>query len=146
MVLPQKAPLRARLDVVMVLPQKAPLQAQPQEPLQARPQGPLREPQSEMLQAFITQSAERPSEILRPPLQFRPTACAVHAEGSCAAEPAFAAITLTGVSLRKRSASKKRRHGRWAATTMCRNLSARANCCRKFVSTCNSSYHDCCNA
>jgi hypothetical protein len=96
MVLPQKAPLRARLDVVMVLPQKAPLQARPQEPLQARPQEPLREPQSEMVQAFITQSEAQPSEILRPLLQFRPTACVVHAEGSYAAESALAAITLTG--------------------------------------------------
>jgi hypothetical protein len=96
MVLPRKAPLRARLDVVMVLPQKAPLQARPQEPLQARPQEPLWEPQSEMAQAFIMQSEAQPSEILRPLLQFRPTACVVHAEGSYAAESALAAITLTG--------------------------------------------------
>jgi hypothetical protein len=96
MVLPRKALLRARLDVVMVLPQKAPLQARPQEPLQARPQEPLWEPQSEMVQAFITQSEAQPSEILRPLLQFRPTACVVHAEGSYAAEAALAAITLTG--------------------------------------------------
>jgi hypothetical protein len=88
MVLPRKALLRARLDVVMVLPQKAPLQARPQEPLW--------EPQSEMVQAFITQSEAQPSEILRPLLQFRPTACVVHAEGSYAAESALAAITLTG--------------------------------------------------
>ena len=35
-----------------------------------------------------------------------------------------------------RSAAKKRRRGRRAAMTMCRNLSAPANCCRKFGSTC----------
>ena len=33
------------------------------------------------------------------------------------------------------SAAKKRRRGRRAAMTMCRNLLARANCYRKFVST-----------
>jgi hypothetical protein len=66
MVLPLlKALPSALLDVVMVLPQKALLSAQPQEP--------LREPQPELLQAFITQSAEQPSEVLRHLLQFRPT-------------------------------------------------------------------------
>ena len=54
--------------------------------LSAQPQEPLREPQPELLQAFITQSAEQPSEILRHLLQFRPTACVVHSEGSYAAE------------------------------------------------------------
>ena len=33
------------------------------------------------------------------------------------------------------SAAKKRKRGRQAAMTMCRNHSASANCCRKFVST-----------
>ena len=33
------------------------------------------------------------------------------------------------------SAARKRKRGRQAAMTTCRNLSARANCCRKFVST-----------
>jgi len=37
------------------------------------------------------------------------------------------------------SAAKKRRRGRRAAMTMCRNLLARANCCRKFACTCNNS-------
>ena len=36
-----------------------------------------------------------------------------------------------------RSAAKTRRRGQRAAMTVCRNLSARANCCRKFGSTCN---------
>ena len=35
-------------------------------------------------------------------------------------------------------AAKKRRRGQWAAMTVCRNLSARATYCRKFVITCNS--------
>ena len=78
MVLPLlKALPSALLDVVMVLPQKALLSAQPQEP--------LREPQPELLQAFITLS-----EILRRLLQFRPTACVVHSEGSYAADAALA--------------------------------------------------------
>jgi CheY-like chemotaxis protein len=38
-----------------------------------------------------------------------------------------------------RLAAKKRRRGRRAAMTVCRNLSARANCCRKFAITCNKS-------
>ena len=40
-----------------------------------------------------------------------------------------------------RSVAKKRRRGRLAAMTMCRNLSVRANCWRKFVTTCNSGWH-----
>ena len=35
-----------------------------------------------------------------------------------------------------RLAVKKGRRGQWAAMTACRNRSARANCCRKFGSTC----------
>ena len=37
------------------------------------------------------------------------------------------------------NAAKKRRRGQRAAMTACRNLSARANCCRKFGITCNKS-------
>src|SRR5215470_12021153 len=33
------------------------------------------------------------------------------------------------------SAARKRRHGRQAAMTLCRSLTARASSCRKFVST-----------
>ena len=44
------------------------------------------------------------------------------------------------------SAAKKRRHGRRAAMTMCRNLSARANCYRKFVSTYPRQPIICCTA
>jgi CheY-like chemotaxis protein len=38
-------------------------------------------------------------------------------------------------------AAKKRRRGLRAAMTACRNLSARATCCQKFVITCNKSLH-----
>jgi ActR/RegA family two-component response regulator len=40
-----------------------------------------------------------------------------------------------------RSVGKKRRRGRRAVMTMCRNLLARANCWRKFGITCNSGWH-----
>ena len=39
-------------------------------------------------------------------------------------------------SLPTRSAVKRRRRGQLAAMTVCRNPSARANCCRKFGSRC----------
>ena len=61
-------------------------------------------------------------------------------------EEALAAPRLLRSRL-MRSAAKKKRRGQRAATIMCRNLSARANCWRKFVSTCNRSWHDrCCGA
>ena len=50
------------------------------------------------------------------------------------ANPSLRSIPIIAVTSYVLSA-KKRRHGRRGAMTMCRNLTARASCCRKFVST-----------
>ena len=52
-------------------------------------------------------------------------------------DPKLRSIPIIAVPMRL--AAKKRRRGQRAAMTACRNLSARANCCRKFGSTCNNS-------
>ena len=48
-------------------------------------------------------------------------------------------IAVTSYAL----SGKKRRHGRRAVMTMCRNPLAHANCWRRFGSTCNSGWQDC---
>src|ERR1700746_3048706 len=53
------------------------------------------------------------------------------------ADPALRSIPIIR-SPPMRLAAKKRRRGQLAATIMCRNLLARANCWRKFANTCNS--------
>ena len=61
------------------------------------------------------------------------------------ADPTLRSIPIIAVPP-MRSVVKKRRRGRQAAMTMCRNLSVRANCWRKLGNTSPKPGIDCCNA
>jgi two-component system, cell cycle response regulator DivK len=61
------------------------------------------------------------------------------------ADTSLRSIPIIAVTSYALSGEKKKAR-RQAVMIMCPNLLARANCWRKFVSTCNSGKHNCCSA